>query len=209
MRVLRRCSLLPGLALVLFLGACSDSSTDAGDPITQQEAEVMMDALIDATGGTFIGAGFGFSPPLAEGVAANESFQWDDSFPCAGGGTVEQQGTVSISNDYESFSWNLTETHVECRGTASNGSNWTFNGNPNLSSSFDMTGGETSFSMNGSQEGGLSWSSDGRSGSCSVNLSYNVSGTETSSDTVTMTFSLSGSVCGNSISVTETDVISL
>ncbi|TVP80403.1 MAG: hypothetical protein EA352_00120 [Gemmatimonadales bacterium] len=209
MRGYRILPLVAGLTLALFLGACSDSSTEAGDTLNQQEAEVMMDALLDASGGSLISVGVGFSSPMPEGVAANESFQWEDSLSCTGGGSVEQSGTISISNDFESISWDLTETHADCRGSASDGSTWTFNGNPNLSSSFEMTGSDTQFSMNGSQQGGIAWSKDGRSGSCSVDLSYSATGTETGTDSATITFSLQGTVCGNSISISETDVIDL
>lgn len=210
MRVPRSLPLLSALAAAFLLAACSDSSTDAGATLSQQEAEVMFSALMEATGSGVIGVGIGFSEPMAaEGIQAQDSFEWEESITCTGGGTVEQSGSVTINTNTGAMSWDLTETHANCRGMASDGTHWAFDGDPNLSTSLEVSGSETSYSLSGTQSGGIRWSQGGDSGRCSIDMNYSTSSEQTSADTVTLTVTVSGQVCGNSVTFTDTETVQL
>lgn len=189
---------LGALALLLSFGllACGDDSpTQSGDELSQAEVEVMMEALAMAGGaGFFTGGGF----PAAHGTAAQE-VSYNETVDCSGGGSVGISGTISVSGQGESISLNWTMTHNSCTETApSDGSSWTFNGDPSVTLALTGSGGENNFSYQGSQQGGIAWSSGGRSGSCGIDVQYNMSGSAQGSVSV----SVSGTVCGRDVSGT-------
>lgn len=189
---------VPALALVFVLGACSDDGpTATGDQLTQEQAEQMMEAYHEATDNAIVIMG---SPPAAGDVAAF-TITVDETEPCAAGGTVHMQGSVAFdeTEDGGTMDVDVTWTPQDCRGTDSQGSVWTFNGDPSVTVDFFITFTEESFSMTGTQSGGLAWSSGNLSGTCQINLNYDVSSTETAASV-----SISGTVCGHSISIEET-----
>lgn len=187
------------LALAFGLLACSDDGPAAsGDQLSPEEAEVMLEALVEA-GGFGLGAvGFTGSPPA--GVAASTQFDISETMSCPEGGSIDVEGSISVDEAQESLQWTLTQTHRNCQvSSSSDGSAWLFDGSPSVVSSFNMTFSETAFSMQGSEEGGIAWESGGRSGTCPISVSYDFSGTEN-----TLTGTISGTVCGNDISLSET-----
>jgi hypothetical protein len=149
---------------------------------------------------------------MQQAPATNVTITLNDSSPCDGGGTVTINGTMSVSaNDAGTsgtMSFNYTVAPSGCQVTTSGGKTFTITGDPNMKADgdFTFTEGETSSSFEGSlnYNGKFSWtSSDGRAGSCGVDLTsnYNFSfGTSGSSGSAT----LSGSVCGVSVNRTVT-----
>lgn len=183
------------LALILSFGllACGDDGpTQSGDELTQAEASAMMEALAMAGGTGFIGVGF----PGAGGGMALQQVPLDFTQNCTGGGTVVYSGSMSVSGE-SSFTLNSTLTHNSCTETASSdGSSWTFNGDPSITMSLTGTATESSINFQGSQGGGISWSNGGRSGSCDVDVQYSISGNPQGNVTV----SISGTSCGYDVS---------
>lgn len=185
------------LPVFLFgLAGCGDDSspTEGGDNLDQAESEVMMEALVEA-GGLGIGViGGGFASP--GNLAANVVLDIDETSPCPGGGNVRLVGSATIDDPGENIDWSFTQTHQNCQSTApSDGSSWTFNGSPSVTTTFSAQIVGEQFSMSGSQQGGVSWSSGGRNGDCQINVNYSFSGVGES-----FSGSVSGTVCGHSIS---------
>ncbi|TVP54531.1 MAG: hypothetical protein EA351_13105 [Gemmatimonadales bacterium] len=192
---------LGALALLLSFGlmACGDDGpTQSGDTLTEAEAESMMGALTMAGGLGFFGMGFSAD----DASVMMETIPIDYTADCSGGGSVSISGEMTITGQGESISMNQTLTHNSCTETApSDGRSWTFNGNPSINTQLSGSVSETSINFQGSQTGAMSWSSDGLSGSCQMNINYSVSGSATGG---AVTVSISGSVCGQNISSTQT-----
>lgn len=190
------------LTLAAGLAACGDSSTDPdneGDELTEAEAEVMVEALAEA-GGFFVGSFGSAGGPASSGpAAAPQDFPIDDNPSCPEGGSIDLDGNGTVDDETGFLSWTITQTHQSCVVTASDGSTWTFNGNPNITLDFEMTFSENSFTADGTQEGGVSWSQGSKSGSCSIDLTYAFSGSE---DGTSFSGSVNGSVCGHAVSET-------
>ncbi len=199
MQLLRVRLLALVLALSFGLLACSDDGPAAsGDQLNPEEAEVMLEALVEA-GGFGLGALSMMGSPSA-GIAASTQFDISETVPCPEGGSIAMDGSVSVDEGQETMEWTFTQTHQSCQVSApDDGSGWLFDGSPSVVSSFAMVFSETQFSMQGSEEGGIAWETGGRSGTCSIDVSYDFSGTES-----TLTGTVSGTVCGNDISFSET-----
>lgn len=185
------------LSVFLFgLTGCGDDDSPTGGSgnLDQAEAEIMMEALVDA-GGLALGyGGGGFAAP--GDLAANVVLDLDETSPCPGGGNVRLVGTVTMDDTGENIDWSITQTHQNCQGTASSdGSTWTFNGSPSIITAFSAQTAGEQLNMSGSQQGGISWSSGGRNGTCQIDVNYSFSGAGE-----TFSGSVSGTVCGHSIS---------
>ena len=101
-------------------------------------------------------------------------------------------GTLDDQTGTGTLDFSVTQTHEACESTAeSDGSVWTFDGDPNLALDFEMTIGESDMTIAGSQTGGIAWSSGGRSGTCQIDVTYDFSGSGSSFAGVA-----SGAVCG-------------
>ena len=185
------------LTLSAGLAACGDDDpTDpGGDDLTEAEAAVMMEALVEA-------GGFGLDDLSGGGPAAVEfEFEVDDTAPCPGGGNIHVQGTLSGDADQEtgfgSYDWVFTQTHDDCTAQApSDGSTWTFDGSPNVVLDLDIDVSETTFAMDGVQQGAIAWASGGKNGTCQINVSYSFSGDQGAN---TFTGTVSGTICGFSV----------
>lgn len=183
------------LVLATGLAACGDDSAgpgNSGDELSETETEVMMEALVEA-GGLFV-ASFG----AAGGPApVEQSFPIDETESCPGGGSIDLEGNATIDDEAGFLDWNLTQTHQSCVVTASSdNSTWTFDGSPNIAIDFELLFTETNFDMNGTQVGGIAWSRDNRSGTCSINLSYDFNADQNGEN---FTGQIQGSVCGHTI----------
>jgi hypothetical protein len=127
-----------------------------------------------------------------------------ETVDCPNGGTASVSGTVDENETAGTSTATVTQSFSGCAGTSSSGRLWTFDGNPNIvtnvSTSFNEATG--AFSITSSQVGGIRFASDLGSGSCQINLTFTMSGNQSS-----VTGSLSGSACGRniqqSISVTQ------
>lgn len=186
-------------ALTLGAAACGgddDPAAPSGD-LTAAEAEAMMEALVSAGGAFF------FAPPVSFGAPALQptSEDFDETIPCPGGGNVRLTGTVSSDMDNDgngTLSMNVTQVHDGCTATAqSNGSTWTFDGDPSVQVAFEWVLSETAISVSGTQSGSIAYSSGGKSGSCATQLSYDFS---VGNDGQTVSGTVNGSVCGIDVS---------
>lgn len=192
-----RCALV--LTLSLGLVACGDDDpTGPGtDELSEAEAIVMMEALVEAGG--FGMASFG-SAGVAGPLAAPQTFSLDVTEDCPVGGSVAVAGDITVDDATGEISVDLTQTHQSCSATAgATGETWTFNGNPGIGLQMSLITTETEFDLAGTQQGGIAWSQDDRSGSCSIDVTWSFSGSQTAN---TFSGSVSGSVCG--YDVTET-----
>ncbi len=194
------------LALVGAVGlvACGDDGpTATGDPLTDEEAQdlsaiVLQTALASTAGGIPTG------PAAADGPQAapfTYSASIETSVPCSGGGSVAINGSATINGDDETgeyaVTYNVTEAHQNCVESGPNQHNFTLNSS--LALGFVMEAlydGEIStLDWDGTLSGTIDWSSEGRSGSCSVSLTYAASFTGS-----TITVSTTGNVCGTTVS---------
>jgi hypothetical protein len=201
---------LYGLAPVLALGlaACGGGFTSSGDALTQTEAADLAEAL--AQGGF---AGFGSfgaaAPSRAPGAAATTITQTlAETVPCDSGGTVAINGSVTGNINQTAsggtISFNYTAVPNACVVPTSGGKKFTISGDPNLKAQgdFTFTIGSTSEAFQGSLNygGKFGWtSSDGRAGACGLDLTANYDFTFSGSS-ATGTATLSGTVCGVSVS---------
>lgn len=199
------------LSLILPLGmlvACGGDGGDGGggngtgpdgpEGLTQQEAQEMVEAL--ASTGAFsptTGGSMGMSSSAA-GVPVEVDVSTSNS--CPGGGSVQVQGTLSGDMNQETgageFQLSLDQTHQDCTASSESGRSFTFNGSPSVDTDMDFTTtADGTFDVTGTNTGGFDWQSQGESGSCDVNLSYEFSGSAE-----TFSGSVEGSICGVDVS---------
>lgn len=199
------------LALVAAVGlaACSggdDSTGPSGDELSAPEAEALAAVIASEALGLgleqFSGSG-GLAP---SGSAASEPQDISiDEFtiegPCELGGTVTLTMSWSGTADYEvgniDLSWNVTQVHDSCV-LQEDQYEFTLTGDPDISMTWDMQVTENeSFDISGGYGGAVQWSlSDGRSGRCTVDVSFSATGNwATGSGTTTV----NGHVCGVSV----------
>jgi hypothetical protein len=184
-----------GAGLALFVTACGDdgpTGTNSGDPLTAQEAldvyAQLNTAIATALGGAVPG-------PAASPGAAMDPIP-TVSADCPYGGSVTVSGDVNADNFGEnggSIDFSLTEEINGC-GVLSGGTTFTVDGDPYIAMSGDInvTIDGMSYDISGTYDldGGFSYTADdGRSGSCAMDVSVNYG-----------TLSVSGSVCGQSVS---------
>lgn len=191
-------------ACVAFFGACEDGADVIAPPqgdLAPAEAESLNETIV---GLAFQGWGFdqaaasrvpapgaGVSMSLA-GVPINIDWAVSVSTACDEGGTFGVDGAISGSIDDQTLAGSLTldvATSMTDCGFLAEEQVFTFNTNPDLqlegSVSWDQNGlvGTSTFTYNG----GLDWAAaDGRSGSCTFNVSVSLAqdGAETASGTV-------------------------
>lgn len=190
------------LTAALTLSACKDSSGPAALSLTEAQAEDMMEALAS------VGAATSLSQRAAEyrqgPTVQLATITLDESQPCPGGGTNRTQGTVTSNDAGTQLSASLTQSYSACKATSPNGVLWTFNGAPNLKFDFSMSVNETTanYTMNGTQKGAIDAASSIGSGRCVIDLTFTASGNlQTSTGTATV----SGTMCGRTISMTVTE----
>ncbi len=187
------------IALALTVVACGDDPTGvtSGDALTSAEVAV----VIAAFGSSF--ASVGVSPAAAPAqvpIVVNQSF--DVSVPCESG-TVRVSGSMSGSSDDVTFDSDIT-TNVSWDPNAcvvSDGTNtFMVDGAPQIDLVLDMTSTQDALTMSGTETGGFSFtSSDGRSGSCGLDVTFSVVTANTGT-----TSTVTGTICGLEASSFET-----
>lgn len=197
-------ALLPLFALVACGGGDDGTgpggSDDAGEQLTEQEVGEMMDALAAAGAFEPPSAGSGSAPPAGVAAAVPVELDVDNRYDCPAGGTVRVSGSMSGEVDQDtgagSFQLTMTQTHEDCVADSQSGTRFKFNGAPSLDTDmdFDVTS-AGDFTATGTHGGSLLWETDGRQGTCTVDLTYDVSGSGDS-----YSGSVSGTVCGVSFS---------
>jgi hypothetical protein len=186
------------------LAACGDNGPDPIQ-LTEAQAEDMMDAL--ASAGAFDpGTGLGVvaqmrSAAIAEAVVTSTV---QASGPCPDGGTAGINGSVTINDNNAptvTFTMSVAQTFSGCMSTSTEGNLWTFNGAPNITSTFSMSMNESTgaFTMTGTQKGALDVAGPDGSGRCVIDISLSLTGND---NTGALTGSLTGTVCGVSIETT-------
>ena len=196
-----RKSILP-YAITAFLtlaSACSKDSSSTGptgSTLTDVEFDSMMDAM-SAIGVFFPVSGLGLQPAISAGLALQtQSVPIDETNACPGGGTVRVQGSVTVTAA-GSVSGNLNQTGSNCKGTASDGTTFTFNTNGPLATALTLTENATTGAVNMTfrETGKMNWAKTAKSGGCSLELNVNLG----ISASGTAAGGVSGTVCGRSV----------
>ena len=200
-----------GFALVLVafgLGACS---TDSTAPVNGELSDAEFDAMVEALGavGSFAfdfdapSSAFG-APLLALGethrlAAETFFFTFSESVPCPEGGALDLAGSVNAdfnpATGAGTYAIQVDQIHRSCAGTApDSGKRFVFNGSPKITSqlSFSVNGEGELTSLQGSQAGGIHWAVDDKEGTCTMDVTYQVTGAQSSSPMV----SVQGTLCG-------------
>ena len=186
-------------ALTLTVVACGDDPTGvtAGDELTSSEVAAVLAAL----GSAFETIGAGAQAGAAQApISVNQNF--DVSVPCESG-TLDVSGSISGTVDDVTFDTDLTTT-VRWDPNAcvvSDGTNtFTVDGAPYIDLALDLTSTQDLVTVSGTQSGGFSFtSSDGRTGSCSMDVTFSIVTTATSVDAT-----VTGTICGQNASGFET-----
>jgi hypothetical protein len=200
---MRKFRFLPLLVAGAFVvGACSDDNgtgTTAGDTPTAAEQDALLEVL--ALVGALPGVG-SFDSPAAAGpqAAPQVDIDYNYSDSCPEGGSVNVTGKYSSDIDPNNptaggtYSFDITQDFNGCKSAdTDNTVIVTVDGDPNVKISGDITIGSSQLDFSGSLswKGGIKWSSDaGSSGTCAIDVTYNFG-----------TFTGSGSVCGESITL--------
>ena len=181
------------LALTLTVVACGEDLTGvtSGDELTATEVAAVLAAL----GAAFEEAGGGpVAAPAQAPIDFDENF--NVSVPCVTGNLVVS-GSISGTIDDQTFATDLATTVTwapnDC--VVSDETNtFTINGAPQVDLVLNLTSDENGVTVSGSQMGGFSFeSSDGRSGSSALNVTFNsvTDGVGTITSEV-----VSGTICG-------------
>lgn len=177
--------------LAMTIAACGDST---GPNVTLNDEQIadMMEAMANA-------GVAGFVPPGSNLAVVTISQTVD----CPNGGSVSVAATVDENTTTGAVAMTITQGFANCKSTSSTGRLWTFNGKPNIVSTFNGTDNPTTgaFTLNGTQKGGITFSSDLGSGSCEFDVTFSMSGND---NTEQFSGSMSGTVCGRSVSQTLT-----
>ena len=184
------------VALAAFTLACGDSTglsnlseAQVGDMLDAMNA-VSYAAVAPIPGGAaFSRASLRLAPQTANAVVS-----LSETVDCPNGGSASYNGSVDSNEEAGTLSAQVNQAFNGCAAPSSEGRVWTFDGNvaSNLSASSNEAAG--TFTMTATQVGSIQASSNLGSGSCAINLTLTMSGTETS-----LSASLSGSACGRNI----------
>ena len=130
--------------------------------------------------------------PALTPIDVSESF--DVSVPCESG-TLKVSGSIDGTIDNETFATDLTTTvRWEPNACVVNNETTTFtvDGAPRVDLVLDLTTTDESVTVSGTETGGFSFtSSDGRTGSCALDVSFSIVTTGTS-----VNANVSGAICG-------------
>ena len=198
-----RTTLLRGaaVALVSLTFGCGDS-TGPNTRLSETQLNEMLDAMsaVSALAALPVpGMGTGGSSALraANVPMANATVTVSETVDCPISGSATVNGTVTDDQATNSMTAQVTQTYNDCAATSSEGRTWTFNGNPNIVTNLSASSNESTgaFSLTMSQVGGISFASDVATGSCQINLTLTMTGTQQS-----LSMNLSGSACGRNVS---------
>ena len=204
---MRRSRILSGLAvgLMVAIAGCGGDSNlvgvDSGDPLTDTEIQALFNELgqaissIGAAAQHVVSAQDGPARAPAGTISINQSI--DESAACESG-TLGVKGRIEGTVDDETFETDMTMDFAlnfnSCMVSTEAGS-ITLDNPPGIAYELDMDMGQEAYSISGSQKGGFSFTtSDDRMGSCSIDLTFDVSyDSGTGQSNV-----VSGTVCGRS-----------
>ena len=195
-------------AVALTVAACSDDPTgvDSGDPLTSAEVEAVIAAFSSAFDSAGVGAqrvatiGLDGAAAAQAAIPINESF--NVSIPCESG-SLQVSGSLNGTVDEQTFNMDVTmEVSWDPNGCVVSDGTTTFtvDGAPQINLVLDMTSTSDALTMSGTETGGFSFtSSDGRSGSCALDVTYSLV-----TDNAGISGSATGTICGLDASDFET-----
>ena len=193
---------------LLLMAACSGdpTGTNAGDPLTSAEIQALFNELgasfsqINAVPALALqGDAPAWAALQSGGVPVSVNVDVNQTVPCEQG-TISINGSVDGSIDSETFlgsvtmdfSWGFNGCLVstETTGVTLSGDD------PSIAVHAVFTFGANEFTTTGTEVGGFSYTvSDGRSGSCAIDISFE---TSVNTETNAISATVSGSVCGQS-----------
>jgi hypothetical protein len=183
------------VALAALTLACGDS-TGPNANLSEEQVGDMLDAMSAVASFSEVPDVALSSALVASPRTANATMSFSQTVDCPNGGSANVSGTTTDDEATGQVTAQVTHSFNGCAATSSEGRVWTFNGNPNIvtnmSASFNETTG--AFTMTTTQVGGVRFTSDVGSGVCQINLTFTMSGNETS-----LSGSLSGTACGHNI----------
>lgn len=192
--------------LALTLACGGDNGTGPEDKaLTPTEFSSMVEALsmlgslgFDVTSGgaaTSRLANRGLTPQSTTTITVS------DDVACPAGGNSHFTGTGTLTSSETGvyvYDYTMTLTYNECKVTSSDGTTWTFNGDPNITFALDYIYSQAGpYSYTGVQTGGLRWSGAGKVGSCAINITTTIISSNPSSGTYSG--SHTGTVCGQPV----------
>lgn len=206
---MRRKSVLAALAAAALLAGCEKNATaPSASGLESADASLLAEEL-DALTGAALSAGIGSVVLFSEMPASAAPIPVDRSFTntrrCPAGGSVTVAGTTRGELDRAARSLTLetlaTRTESACAipTRRAGGATLTVTGNPSVAikANQKVVNGQPVGPQTTAQKGAFTWSaSDGRSGSCTVDLVSVV-------DFATLTYSVKGTLCGQTIDVTK------
>ena len=174
-----------------------DTGVDSGSELTSTEVA----AILAAFGAAYESAASGAQAAPAQVLeSVDETF--DVSVPCESGNLVVS-GSITGSADLETFISDLTTTvswdpNACVLGQEPN--TVTLDGAPSVELVLHLTSTQVDLAMSGTETGGFSYaSSDGRSGTCALDVTFSVATTPTGVErTVT------GTICGLEAGIFQT-----
>jgi hypothetical protein len=202
------------LLLALTLGGCGRDSTGPRDSSLDQALSLeLLDYLFDLAWAFIPAADFSAladrnapagpsAAPLSRAAAvllAGDTFTFDQTASCPRGGNVRVQGTIVDNTNAQgtgAVSLQFTQTPNACRVDTEQNGVFEMNGNPHLgfSMSANFVDDEPAEEFLTAQyTGGFRWSGGGRSGSCSLDLTFRIGW-------LTEVVTVTGSLCGNTVS---------
>lgn len=199
--------LLPALLALVALAACDGASPTGGADaaLTEEEAQALASEWDEIGAGVMDGYGGPSQAVLpGEPALATTTIQFTSTRACPAGGSATLQGSREVTRDGQgsgSVAFAATRTDAGCAFAARRGpGTMTITTTPSvqLTSAQSWTGGQPG-TRTSTQKGSFDWSrsAGGASGSCTVDL--------TSTWTpATRTYTLNGTFCGRTISVTRT-----
>jgi hypothetical protein len=195
-----RAPLLAGVTLLLM--SCGDpTGTTSGDELSDAEVQAILSELAGSLGGIAGVPALARHAPdplgaLLQVRAVPVKADFDETAPCQEG-NIGIKGSVDGDVDQEaqtgSFSFRVTWTINDCVVTVQE-TDFTVNDDPPIVFDADFTLDENSLYTKGTEKGGFRFTgSDGRQGTCGINMSFEISVTLSGGAATSKT---SGTVCG-------------
>jgi len=187
---------------LLAITACGDNGTEValGD-LTETEAAALAEVVSATVFASASGVPTGAQAAGPQGAPVHYAAGVSGEFPCPLGGTVTMVGEAEFNGDDETgegeVSLTVTQAHNDCVAESESGILFTLNGAPQISAELLLQVSEDALSLDGAYSGGVDWATDGREGTCPVDIEFDISfGVSSETGSATM----AGTVCGLSIS---------
>lgn len=205
------------LAVAVPLAACGgdDGVGLSGDPLSDAEAQALSQVVMSQGLEASQEAEAAASAARAAGSSASAvpfTYDVDVTTSCFLGGTYNVVGTLAgdvtlNGEEIETLdaTYSLQHTHSDCGVPVPvEGSEveFTLDGHPNVTHTYDLSvDSGSSVELAGDIGGALDWATDdGRSGTCPIDFTIDVSGFSLSETTGSLSVAVDGVVCGVSIS---------